>query len=88
MIIEAVNNTVTPDSLVSIFPVLEAYLHIYSMNLLSSSIIQRATTTDKVMDQVKIIRAKNQVADILNIRNGRFVDLVHDFWSILNVLIW
>ncbi len=39
------------------------------------------------MNELRKIRAKNQVANALNIKNGLFIDFIHDFPLTSNVLI-
>lgn len=51
----------------------------HSIDMLASTIIQRAATIKKTIKQVKKIWARNQVIDILNIRNKLLADLIDNF---------
>ena len=88
MAVKAVNDTTGPDGLVPTLLVFGAYPRMHSMDPPAASIIQRAAAIDKAMNEVRKIRAENQVADALNTRNGPLVDLVHDLPLDSDVLVW
>ncbi len=88
MVVKAVKNTAGPDRLVPTLLVFGAYPCMHSMDLLTPTIIQRTATIEKAIDEVRKIRAKNQVADALNTRNKPLMDLVHDLPLNSDVLVW
>lgn len=88
MAVKAVNDTAGPDGLVPTLLVFGAYPRMHSMDPPAPSIIQRAAAIEKAMEEVRKIRAENQVTDALNTRNGPFVDPVHDLPLNSDVLVW
>ena len=57
------------------------------LDLLAPFIIQRAAAIKKAMEEIARIRAKKQVNDTLNQRNGLFVTMIHDLPLNLDVLV-
>lgn len=58
------------------------------MDSLAPNIIQSAAATKEAIKQVRKIRAKNQVIDVLNTKNGPLVDLVNDLSLNSDILVW
>ncbi len=54
------------------------FLRITELDALLPNISQRAAALQKAIEEVKRLRAKRQVDDALNTRNGLKVDAVHD----------
>ena len=52
------------------------------------TIIQRATAIKKAIEQVRKIRAENQVIDTRNTKNGPIVDYVHNLPLNSDILVW
>lgn len=88
MAVKIVNNIADSDNLVPNLLVFGAYPHMHNMDALTPNIIQRAAAIDKTMNQVRKIRAKHQIADALNIRNGFLMDLIHDLLFNFDVVVW
>lgn len=88
MAVKAVNNITVLDDLVLILLIFEAYLRMQSMDLPALITIQRAAIIEKIMKQIRKIRAKNQMIDALNTRNELFVDLIHDPLLNFDILVW
>lgn len=59
MAVKVVNNTAGPDCLVPILLIFGTYLYMHNMDLLASSIIQKAAIRDKAMNEVQKIEAEN-----------------------------
>ncbi len=78
IVVKAVNNIAGPDGLVLTLLVFGADPCMYSMDPPVPTIIQRATAIEKAMDEVRKIRAENQMADVLNTKNGPLMDFVHN----------
>lgn len=52
------------------------------------SIIQKSPTIDKAINEIRKIRAENQVIDIVNTKNGPLVNLIHNLLLNSNILLW
>lgn len=78
MTVKAINDTAGPNRLVSTLLLFKTYLRIHSIDLLASTIIQKATAIQKIIVDVRKIRTENYLADALNTKNGRLMDFVHD----------
>ena len=88
MSVKAVNDTAGPYGLVSTLLLFGAFPRMHAMDPPASSIIQRAASIKKAMDEVKKIHAERQVADALNTRNGPVITPLHDLPINANVLVW
>lgn len=88
MAVKAVNNTAGPDGFVSTLLIFGVYPHMYSMDPPAISIIQKTTAIEKAMDEIRKIRAENQVADAVNTKNSSLVDFVHDLFLNSDILVW
>lgn len=64
------------------------YPQMHTMDPSSSSILQKTAAINKGINEVQKIRAGNQVADTLNIRNELLVDLVYDLPLNFDVPVW
>ena len=88
MAVKAVNDTAGPDGLVPTLPVFGAYPRMTESDPPTPSIIQRATAIRRAMDEIAKIRAKRQINDALNQRNGPSVMPIHDVPLNSPVLVW
>ena len=88
MPVKAVNNTAGPDGLIPTLLVFGAYPRMHSMDPPAPTIIQRAVAIEKAIEQVRKIRAENQVINALNTRNKPLVALVHDLLLNSDVPVW
>ncbi|KAI1439012.1 hypothetical protein GGR50DRAFT_685073 [Xylaria sp. CBS 124048] len=70
MAVKAVNDTANPDGLVPTLLVFGAYPRINMDSPPTSSQLQRAQATQKAMSEIKKIKAKRNVQNALNTRNG------------------
>ena len=55
-----------------------AYLHIVESNAPNPIVIKRAAALKKAMEEVKKLRAKRQVVDALNMRNGPKITAIYN----------
>lgn len=85
--VKAVNNTTSFNGLVPILLIFRAYSRMHNMNSLITSILQRATTIDKAMNEIQKIRAENQIPDVFKTRNRLLVDLVHNLLLNFDILV-
>jgi hypothetical protein len=88
MIVKAINNTINFNELMLILLIFEIYLCMLIMKFSISSIIQRIMIIEKAMIEIRKIRAKRQIIDVLNIRNHSIIISMHDLFLNSNVLIW
>ena len=88
MRVKAVNHTTRLDGLVPTLLVFGTYPRMHTIDPLLPSILQRAAAIDKAMNEVRKIRAENQVADALITRNKPLVDLVYDLPLNFDILVW
>lgn len=77
-----------PDGLVLTLLIFRAYLHMHSIDPLTSTIIQRTAPIEKVIEQVRKIWAKNRVIDTFNIKNRPNINLVYDLLLNFDVVVW
>ena len=77
MAFKAINNTAGLKGLVPILLVFRAYPQIVKSDALSPLVIQRATAIKKVMVEIQKLRAKRQIANALNMRNGPRTNAIH-----------
>ena len=78
MAFKAVNDIAGPDGLVPTLLVYGAYPRMTESDAPSATIIQRAATLKKAMAEARELRAKRQVNDALNTRNGPVTGAVKD----------
>src|SRR6266516_285391 len=88
MAVKAVNDTAGPDGLVPTLLVFGAYPRMSELDPPAPSITLRATAIRKAMEEVSKIRAKRQVEDALNQRNGPSVGGIHELPLNSDVLVW
>ena len=70
MAFKAINNTAGPEGLVPTLLVFRAYPQMVKIDAPSPLVIQRATAIKKAMVEIQKLRAKRQIANALNMRNG------------------
>jgi hypothetical protein len=88
MAFKAVNDTAGPDGLVPTLLVFGAYPRLSEDDAPSPTISQRTATLKKAMDEVRKLRAKRQVNDALNHRNGPNTMRLKDLPLKSDVLVW
>jgi hypothetical protein len=88
MAIKAVNNISGLNGLVLTLLVFGAFLRMTELDAPAPSIVQRATAIRKAMDEVVKLRAKTQVNNALNTRNGPDTEHLHDLPLNSDVLVW
>lgn len=88
MAVKAVNDTAGPDGLVPTLLVFGAYPRMGEFDPPAPSVTQRATAIRKAMDEVAKVRAKIQVNDALNHRNGPSTEAIHSLPVNSDVLVW
>jgi hypothetical protein len=87
MAVEAVNDTAGPNGLVLTLLVFGAFPRITELDAPTPSIVQRATAIQKAMNEVVRLRAKMQVNNALNTRNGPDTEYLHDLSLNSDVLV-
>jgi hypothetical protein len=88
MTFKAINDSAGPDGLVPTLLVYGAYPRMSEYDAPSPTISQRAATIKKAMAEIHKLRAKRQVADALNMRNGPNTDSIHGLALNSQVLVW
>jgi len=87
MAFKAINDTARPNRLVLTLLVYSAYPQITEYDPLLVSIAQRALAVKKAIAKVQKLRAKRQVNDALNMRNGPNTTRTHNLPLNSNVLV-
>jgi hypothetical protein len=88
MAVKAVNDSTGPDGLVPTLLVFGAFPRMTELDSPAPTISQRATAIRKAMEEIAKIRAKLQVNDALNTRNGPTTESIHDLPINSDVLVW
>jgi hypothetical protein len=88
MAIKAINDTAGPDGLVPTLLVFGAYPRMVATDPPALSISQRASAIQKAMNEVTKVRAKMQVNNALNQRNGPSTETIHNLPLHSDVLVW
>ena len=88
MAFKAINDIAGLDGLVLTLLVYSAYPRITEHNPLLLLIAQRALAIKKAIAEVQKLRAKRQVNDAINTRNGPNIATIYDFTLNSNVLVW
>ena len=78
MAFKAINDSAGPDGLILTLLVFGAYPRMTEFDAPSPTTKHRATVIKKAMAEIQKIRAKRQVTDALNTRNGPNTDSVHN----------
>ena len=87
MAFKAINNTIGPDRLIPTLLIYGAYPRITEYDPPSPTTTQRAIAIRKAMAELQKIKAKQQVANALNQRNGPIITSVKDLPLNLDVLV-
>ena len=87
MAFKAINDSTSPNGLIPTLLVFEAYPHIVESNVPNSIVVKQAAALKKAMEEIKKLRAKRQVADALNMRNGPEITTIHDLPLNLPILV-
>ena len=88
MAFKAINDSVGPDGLIPTLLVYGAYPRMSEYDTPVLTITQRASAIKKAMTEIQRLRAKRQVADALNTRNGPNTDNIHNLELNSPVLVW
>jgi hypothetical protein len=88
MAFKAINDTAGPDSIVPTLLVFGAYPRLVENDAPSQTVSHRATVLKKAMEEVRKLRAKRQVNDALNQRNGPSTLAIKDLPLNSEVLVW
>ena len=88
MAFKAINDSVGPDGLIPTLLVFGAYLRIVESNAPNPTVMQWAVALKKAIEEVKKLRAKRQVVDTLNMRNGPKTTAIYDLPLNLPILVW
>ena len=88
MAFKAINDTAGPDGIVPTLLVFGAYPRLVEGSAPSPTISQRALAMKKAMEEVRNLRAKRQVNDALQQRNGPLTESIMDLPVNSNVLVW
>ncbi len=87
MIVKAINNTVDPHDLMLILLIFGVYLRMHVMDLPAPSITQRAIAIEKAMIEIRKLRAKRQIADVLNTQNDSIITSISNLLLNSDVLV-
>jgi hypothetical protein len=88
MAFKAINDTAGPDGIVPTLLVFGAYPRLVESDSPSLTVSHRATVLKKAMEEVRKFRAKRQVNDALNHRNGPSTSAIKDLPLNSDVLVW
>src|SRR6266567_1453686 len=88
MAFKVINDSAGPDGLIPTLLVFRAYPRIVESDVPNPMVMQRAAALKKAIEEVKKLRAKCQVADVLNIHNGPKITVIYDLLLNLPVLVW
>jgi len=88
MAFKAINDTAGPDGIVPTLLVYGAYPRMSDSDTPSLTVTQRANAIKKATVEINKLRAKRQVADALNTRNGPSVKAIHALELNSQVLVW
>jgi hypothetical protein len=88
MAFKAINDTAGPDGIVPTLLVFGAYPRLVENDAPSQTVSHRATVLKKAMEEVRKLRAKRQVNDALNQRNGPSTLAIKDLPLNSDVLVW
>jgi hypothetical protein len=87
MAFKAINDSAGPDGLIPTLLVYGALPRMTEYDLPSPSITQRSTALKKAMAEIRRLRAKRQVNDALNTRNGLSTTNIHNLTLNSDVLV-
>jgi hypothetical protein len=88
MAVKAVNDSSGPEGLVPTLLVFGAFPRMVILDDPAPTISQRAAAIRKAMDEIAKVRAKMQVNNALNARNGPTTESLHDLPLNSDVLVW
>ena len=88
MAFKAINNTASLEGLVPILLVFRAYPQIVESDAPLPSVIQRAAAIKKAIVEIQKLRAKRQIANALNMRNGPQTNTIYSLPPSSPVLVW
>jgi hypothetical protein len=88
MAFKAINDSAGPDGLVPTLLVYGAYPRLSETDVPSPLVIQRALALKKATAEIQRIRARRQVADALNSRNGPNTVNIHNLQLNSDMLVW
>ena len=88
MAFKAINDSAGPDGLIPTLLVYGAYPRMSEFDAPSPTVTQRATAIKKAMAEINKLRAKRQVADALNTRNGPNIEAIHNLELNSPILVW
>jgi hypothetical protein len=88
MAFKAINDSAGPDGLIPTLLVYGAYPRMSESDTPSPTVTQRAAALKKATAEIQRFRAKRQVADALNTRNGPNTDGIHGLELNSLVLVW
>jgi hypothetical protein len=88
MAFKAINDTAGPDGLVPTLLVYGALPRMVEYDAPSPTVTQRSAALRKAMAEIQKLRAKRQVTDALNTRNGPSTTDIHDLTLNSDVLVW
>ena len=87
MSFKAINDSVGPNGLVPTLLVYGTYPWMTKNDPLSPTVLQRATAIKKAMAEIQKLRAKKQINNALNTRNGLNTFDIHELPLNSNVLV-
>ena len=76
--IKIVNDIINDNDLIFTLLIFNAYFRMQKFDFSFSIIIQKIEIIKKIMNEIRIIKTKKQISDVLNIRNESITDHLHD----------
>ena len=87
IVFKAINNTASPDRLVSIFLVFSIYLQITEIDIFLLLVIQQTNTVKKAITEIRKLQTEYQIADTFNIQNRPKTNTIYNLLLNLSVLV-
>jgi hypothetical protein len=78
MAFKAINDSAGPGGLISTLLVFGAYPRLVESDTPNPSVAQKTVALKKTMEEIKKLRTKHQITDVLNMRNGPITTAIHD----------
>jgi hypothetical protein len=88
MAFKAINDLAGPDGLVPTLLVYGAYPRLSETDLPAPTVTQRALAIKRATTEIQKLRAKRQVSEAINTRNGPSTSDIHDLTINSEVLVW
>ena len=88
MTIKIVNDIIDDNDLIFTLLMFDAYFRMQKFDFSFLIIIQKIKIIKKIMNEIRIIKTKKQISDVLNIRNESITDHLHDLSLNSEIFVW